>query len=113
MNEEPKVGDRVRVLTSREGVVSQVSEYGLVLEGGFAVSKTFGTPKVEIEILERAKSKWLPGDITIGNMSKTLRVLRDDGRWYDCMTGALQSSSVNHDNTTLIVRDGKPVEEAL
>lgn len=122
MSETPKVGDRVRVTDTWEGVVTDVAKNGteFFIDGNISIRKNFGSPLRQVEILERAKPVWQDGDVArnvadYGLDPTGLRFLLG-GNWHS-PTGTRQMGGVEAADRlgyVLYMRDGKLVgDQAL
>ncbi len=103
---EIQVGDRVRITTAREGIVSKASGDCIVLLDNYAINMAFndGLDRT-VEVIEKAKPKWRDGDVAVflGEVRFFAR-----GEWYT-PEGPYQGTMPAVDKYKLVMRDGKPV----
>lgn len=119
----PKVGDRVRVTETREGVVTGAGSLAFTIrqdnDRGYG-SYTYSIEHASVEKLpDPESSEWQPGDVAyyhywleVGG-EPLVRNFSNDG-WI-CQMGTYypdSRSGVSAKKLTLLVRDGKPVTDA-
>ena len=107
----PKVGDRVRVTSVVEGVVTEEGPawFDIKTATGTATIYAETTSDRTIERLPDPEPEWQPGDVALDECCG-LALIRDDGGWRDRIGRHLPDGEfIERCNLRPVILGGKPV----